>query len=74
MRGDQSEVQVMLPPVLERIKSLGYKVFTNGDYNLNLFGIRSPETTSGAYNDLLGCAYKVDGQWRTRASTTERTR
>ena len=63
----------MLPPVLERIKSLVYKVFTNGDYNLNLFGIRSPETTSGAYNDLLGCAYKVDGQWRVDywAATTD---
>ena len=63
----------MLPPVLERIKALGYKVFTSGDYNLNLFGIRSPETTSGAYNDLLGCAYKVDGQWRVDywAATTD---
>ena len=30
----------MLPPVLERIRSLGYKVFTSGDYNLNLFGMR----------------------------------
>lgn len=63
----------MLPPVLQRIKALGYKVFTNGDYNLNLFGIRSPETTSGSYNDLLGCAYKVNGQWRVDywAATTD---
>lgn len=63
----------MLPPVLERIQSLGLKVFTNGDYNLNLFGIRSPDRVSGTYDDLLGCAYKVDGQWNVRywAATTD---
>lgn len=63
----------MLPPVLERIQSLGFKVFTNGDYNLNLFGIRSPDRVSGTYDDLLGCAYKVDGQWVVRywAATTD---
>ena len=54
----------MLPPVLSHIKSLGYQVFTSGDYNLNLFGIRSPDEESGVYNDMLGVAYKVDGQWR----------
>ncbi len=63
----------MLPPVLERIQSLGLKVFTNGDYNLNLFGIRSPDRVSGTYDDLLGCAYKADGQWNVRywAATTD---
>jgi hypothetical protein len=63
----------VLPPVLERIQSLGFKVFTNGDYNLNLFGIRSPDRVSGTYDDLLGCAYKVDGQWVVRywAATTD---
>jgi hypothetical protein len=63
----------VLPPVLERIQSLGLKVFTNGDYNLNLFGIRSPDRVSGTYDDLLGCAYKVDDQWVVRywAATTD---
>ncbi len=52
---------------------MGFKVFTNGDYNLNLFGIRSPDRVSGTYDDLLGCAYKVDGQWRVDywAATTD---
>ena len=56
----------MLPPVLAQIRSLGYEVFTEGDYNLNLFGIRSPDTVSGTYDDFLGCAYRADGQWNVR--------
>ena len=27
------------PPVLAHMQSLGHQIFTNGDYNLNLFGI-----------------------------------
>ena len=53
----------MLPPVLAHIQSLGHEVFTSGDYNLNLFGIRSSDYSSGEFNDLMGCAYKADGQW-----------
>lgn len=56
----------ILPPVLAHMKSLGHQVFTSGDYNLNLFGIRSSDLASGTFNDLLGCAYKVNGQWHVR--------
>ena len=54
----------MIPPILQKIKSLGYAVFTNGDYNLNLFGVRSTNRNSNSFDDLLGCAYKLDGQWK----------
>lgn len=57
---------MMLPPVLAHIESLGLEVYTSGDYNLNLFGIRSPDILSGTFNDLLGCAYKADSQWHVR--------
>jgi len=56
----------LLPPVLARMKALGFKVFVNGDYNLNLFGIRSADIQSGVYNDLLGCAYRIQDQWYVR--------
>ena len=52
-----------LPPILERMQRLGFVVFTSGDYNLNLFGIRdtrNPDT----YNDWIGCAYLERGTWR----------
>jgi hypothetical protein len=48
----------LLPPVLARIKRLGFKVFLEGAYNLNIFGIRSANRVAGRFDDLLGCAYR----------------
>lgn len=53
----------MLPPILEHMKSLGHVVFTTGDYNLNIFGIRGPSRDSDEFDDVLGCAYMVKGGW-----------
>ena len=53
----------MMPPVLEHMKSLGHAVFSEGDYNLNIFGIRGPSRDSDEFDDLLGCVYKMDGMW-----------
>jgi len=53
----------MLPPVLKHMRSLGYAVFY-GEYNLNLFGIRSPARESNSYDDLIGCAYQEGTAWR----------
>jgi hypothetical protein len=53
----------MLPVVLEHMRSLGYVVFTEADYDLNIFGIRSPDRDSDEFDDLLGCAFLRDGQW-----------
>ena len=52
----------MLPPILTAMQQLGHTVFLNGDYNLNLFGIRDPRNAD-TYNDLIGCACKINGQW-----------
>ena len=54
----------MLPPILEKVKSLGYAVFERGDYNLNIFGIRSKNHRANKFDDFLGCAFKIDGLWR----------
>lgn len=53
-----------LPPILRKLESLGYKVFEDGDYNLNLFGIRSKVRDANAFDDNLGCAYKKNDLWR----------
>lgn len=55
----------MLPPVLQRMKSLGFAVFESGAYNLNLFGIRNKSRQSNEFDDLMGCAYKEEdgGPW-----------
>ena len=48
-----------LPPVLQRIKEIGGVVFDGpAAYDLNLFGIRSPNRAAGRFDDLMGCAYR----------------
>ena len=42
----------------------GYPFFTSGDYNLNLFGIRTNEHTADTFNDVIGVAYKEKGEWK----------
>ena len=57
-----------LPVVLQRVKALGYKVFDgDADYDLNIVGIRSKDTTANTFNDLMPVSYKVKGQWYTRS-------
>ena len=53
-----------LPDVLRQIISLGHRVVWRGDYHLNLFGIRNPNTRADSFDDVLGCAYTVRGMWR----------
>ena len=63
----------MLPPVLQRIDTLGHEIFTGENYDLNLFGIRSAQIKSGDFDDWIGCAYRVRGEWRIHywAATTD---
>jgi hypothetical protein len=53
---------------LEKLKKMynekGYTFFERGDYNLNLFGIRSSNKRAGFFDDIIGVAYKVNNQWQ----------
>lgn len=40
---------------------LGYSFFDNGDYNLNIIGIRSGARQAGLFDDVLCCAYREKG-------------
>lgn len=49
------------------LESKGYKYFTNGDYNLNIVGVRNSSTknrVTNAFDDCLTLSYKVDGEWQ----------
>ena len=55
-----------LEGVKEAVLSKGYKWFENGDYNLNLVGIRNSETenlVTNKFDDCVTVSYKVDGEW-----------
>ena len=48
------------------VKSKDYKWFENGDYNLNIVGVRNGETgteVSNKFDDFLTLSYKIDGEW-----------
>ena len=48
------------------VKAKGYKWFENGDYNLNIVGVRNGETgteVTNKFDDFLTLSYKVNGEW-----------
>ena len=53
--------------IKEALKSKGYKFFENGDYNVNIVGIRNSETegkVTNRFDDLMTVSYRVDGEWQ----------
>ena len=53
--------------IKQALKAKGYKFFENGDYNVNIVGIRNSETegkVTNRFDDLMTVSYKVDGEWQ----------
>lgn len=52
-------------------KRKGYAYFTNGDYNLNIIGVRSNQDgkVTNAYDDYLVVIYKADNKWKRQVYT-----
>ena len=51
----------------EAVKSKGYKWFENGDYNVNIVGVRNSETgtkVTNKFDDKITISYKIDGEWQ----------
>lgn len=49
------------------VKGKNYKWFENGDYNLNIVGVRNSETkgkVTNKFDDCITLSYKVDGEWQ----------
>lgn len=53
------------PEILEYVESFGFKVFRNGDYNLNIIGVRNlSERVAGLFDDKMYIVFKQDGVWQ----------
>ena len=55
--------------VEQAVKAKGYKWFENGDYNINIVGIRNSDTNNevtNKFDDHITLSYKVDGEWQFR--------
>jgi len=49
------------------VKDKGYKWFENGDYNLNIVGIRNSETlneVTNKFDDYITLSYKKNNEWQ----------
>ena len=49
------------------VKAKGYKWFENGNYNLNIVGVRNGETlneVTNKFDDCVTLSYKKDGEWQ----------
>ena len=58
--------KVFIEKLEEVFKNKGYAFFKNGDYNLNIIGIRSENKVANSFDDLLVCVFKVDGKWQVK--------
>jgi hypothetical protein len=52
-----------LPEILQTAESCGFVVFKNGDYNLNIIGVRSVNPMPNLFIDKIYLVYKSDGNW-----------
>lgn len=56
--------KITLESVENAFKKNEYKYCTNGDYNLNIFGIRNEDDKdANTFNDVVGVTYKENGKW-----------
>lgn len=53
----------MLPATLAYMKSKGFAVFTKGDYNLNIVGVRKRNGKPGKWDDALRVFWKRGAVW-----------
>ena len=44
--------------------SKGYPFFENGNYNLNIIGVRSANKVANSYDDLMLLLFKIDDSWQ----------
>lgn len=50
--------------IRQTYEKLDYKFFSNGDLNLNIFGIRDNNPVANKFDDIIGLAYKLNGDWQ----------
>ena len=52
-----------LPPILRRCADLGYAIFTDYNYDLNLIACRSPSRISGVFDDVFHVVYRMGDRY-----------
>ena len=52
------------PKILDYVASLDYAVFEDGDWNLNIIGVRKRHGEPNKYDDTIDVCYKKNGLWQ----------
>ena len=51
------------PRILNRLEAMGYKIFTQKEFDLNIIGLRSPIRRPGLFDDEIRVCYKDGFDW-----------
>lgn len=68
-----SDAKIFVKNTQAAFSNLGYAFFENGDYNLNIVGVRNDSGKADTFDDNINVIYKIDGEWivDAYAATTE---
>ena len=55
--------KVMVEQYKKVFSEKGYAFFENGDYNLNIVGVRNDSGDASKFDDFLNVLYKINGEW-----------
>tara|TARA_B100000989_G_scaffold295257_1_gene275918 strand:+ start:800 stop:1432 length:633 start_codon:yes stop_codon:yes gene_type:complete len=55
--------KVLADQYKKTLKNKGFVFFENGDYNLNIIGVRNDSGDASKFDDFINVIYKVNGNW-----------
>lgn len=73
MRKQGEQAAMLIEKLRQVFKAKGYAFFEQGDYNLNIIGVRNQSAKADTFDDHLCAVYKIDDEWVVDcwAATTE---
>ena len=54
------------PKILDSVESHGFKIFDDGDYDLNIIAVRNLENNPNVFDDKMHVCFLKNGQWQER--------
>ena len=57
-------MNIKRPPILDILEEKGHKVFSSGDFDLNIIGIRSKTSKAGKFDDMICSAWLENEHWQ----------
>lgn len=57
------QAKIVAEQYKDTFESKGYAFFENGDYNLNIIGVRNDSGDASKFDDFITVIYRVDNQW-----------